>query len=203
MPNPNLKLENHKSYKPKWKLGKTQTIRVPTPIAEKVLAYTHQLNEGSSLDKSKSSEVLSADEETEPEKESNQNLVSDTSELFHQKQPRVIISEGLLYPAKEGGKIKTCLARLGILIGFGIEQINRKWILLDTTNEPSELKEMKAIISEGLAISSQEGGKIKTCLAQLGNLLGFKIERKGPNKKWKFTDATDWLKAREAIKSSN
>lgn len=203
MPNPNPKLENLKSCKPKWKLGKTQTIRVPIAIAEKVLAYTHQLNEGNLPDTSKSSEVLSGDEKTEPEKKLNQNLMTDTSELFHQKQPRLIITEGLLYPAKEGGKIKTCLARLGILLGFRIKQINRKWILLDTTNEPSKLKKMKAIISEGLAISSKEGEKIKTCLAQIGNLLGFKIERKGPNRKWKFTDASDWLKAREAAKSSN
>ncbi|MGV2830667.1 hypothetical protein [Myxosarcina sp. GI1(2024)] len=128
-----------------------------------------------------------------------ENIITDKSELFHQQQPRLIISEGLLYPATEGGKIQTCLARLGILLGFKIEPINRQWILLDTTNQPSELKEMKAILSKGLAISSQEGSKIQTCLAQIGNLLGFKIERKGANRKWKFTDASDWLKARGAM----
>ncbi|MDJ0596466.1 MAG: hypothetical protein QNJ72_41950 [Pleurocapsa sp. MO_226.B13] len=131
------------------------------------------------------------------------NLIIDINELYLQKQPRVIITEGLLYPAKEGEKIKTCLARLGILLGLRIKQTNRQWILLDTTNEQSELKKMKAIISEGLAISSKEGREIKTRLAQIGNLLGFKIERKGPNRKWKFTDASDWLKAKEARKSSN
>jgi len=131
------------------------------------------------------------------------NLITDTNKLFHQEQPRVIIAEGLLYPAKEGEKIKTCLARLGILLGFRIKQTNSQWILLDTSNEPIKLNKMKAIISEGLEISSKEGTKIKTCLAQIGNLLGFKIERKGPDKKWKFTDASDWLKARKANQSFN
>ncbi|MEM7591831.1 MAG: hypothetical protein AAF383_09990 [Cyanobacteria bacterium P01_A01_bin.83] len=124
-------------------------------------------------------------------------------ESYYQKQPRVIIAEGLLYPAKEGEKIKTCIARLGILLGFKIEQINCQWILLDKINEPRELKKIKAIISEGLVISSKEGREIKTRLAQIGNLLGFKIERKGSNRKWKFTDASSWLKAREAYKSSD
>ena len=190
MPNPNPKLENLKSYKPKWKLGKTKTIRVPIAIADKVLAYAHQLDEGHSLVSSESSEVLSGDEEIKSEKESNQNLITDTSELFDKKQARAIIFEGLSYPAKVGGKVKTCLAQLGILLGFKIEKINRKWILLDTS-ESNDLIEIEAIISKGLSTSSREGWKIKTYLAQIGILLGFKIERKGQNKKWKFTDTSD------------
>ena len=46
MANPNPKLENLTSYKPKWKLGKTQTIRVPIAIAKQVLKIAHQIDEG-------------------------------------------------------------------------------------------------------------------------------------------------------------
>lgn len=33
-------------YKPKWKSGDTQTIRVPIALADQVLTYAHQLDEG-------------------------------------------------------------------------------------------------------------------------------------------------------------
>lgn len=33
-------------YKPKWKSGETQTIRVPVALASQILEYAHQLDEG-------------------------------------------------------------------------------------------------------------------------------------------------------------
>lgn len=33
-------------YKPKWKSGDTRTIRVPIALADQILAYAHQLDEG-------------------------------------------------------------------------------------------------------------------------------------------------------------
>ncbi len=305
MSNPNPKLENLKSYKPKWNLGKTKTIRVPIAIAEEVLEFAHQLDEryspdtselfdkekarsiiskglsyrsnrgakikdclaqlgivlGFKIEKNKfhwnivdtsesinikevesiifeglstSSEkgakvknclaqlgnligfkierkgqggkwiftdtsdknlVSSGDKEIEPERELNQIFITDTSELFNKEQARAIIFEGLSYPAKLGGKIKIYLAQIGILLGFKIEQINRNWTLVDSSEliDIEEIEKIEAIISEGLSTSAREGGKIKTCLAQVGILLGFKIERKGQNSKWKFTDTSDKL----------
>lgn len=40
--NPNL--DNLKSYKPKWLSGKTQTIRVPIAITEKVLEVAYKID---------------------------------------------------------------------------------------------------------------------------------------------------------------
>lgn len=44
MPNFNPNLDNLKSYKPKWLSGKTQTIRVPIAITEKVLEIAHKID---------------------------------------------------------------------------------------------------------------------------------------------------------------
>lgn len=33
-------------YKPKWKSGETRTIRVPVALAEQILNYAHQIDEG-------------------------------------------------------------------------------------------------------------------------------------------------------------
>lgn len=33
-------------YKPKWRSGNTQTIRVPIALADQILDYAHQLDEG-------------------------------------------------------------------------------------------------------------------------------------------------------------
>ena len=46
MANPNPQLSNLSSYKPKWKSGKTKTIRVPEAIAEQILSIAHVIDEG-------------------------------------------------------------------------------------------------------------------------------------------------------------
>lgn len=33
-------------YRPKWRSGETQTIRVPVALAEQILSYAHQIDEG-------------------------------------------------------------------------------------------------------------------------------------------------------------
>lgn len=33
-------------YSPKWKSGETRTIRVPSVLAEQILSYAHQIDEG-------------------------------------------------------------------------------------------------------------------------------------------------------------
>lgn len=35
-----------KKYKPKWKSGNTQTIRVPVALTDQILDYAHRLDEG-------------------------------------------------------------------------------------------------------------------------------------------------------------
>lgn len=47
MPNPKGNLATLKHYKPKWKSGATQTIRVPVTLADQLLDYAHKLDDGS------------------------------------------------------------------------------------------------------------------------------------------------------------
>lgn len=46
MANPNPKVENLKSYTPKWQSGKTRTIRVPIAIADEVLRVADKIDKG-------------------------------------------------------------------------------------------------------------------------------------------------------------
>lgn len=46
MPNPKGNVQTLKKYQPKWKSGETRTIRVPTTLADQILDYAHQLDEG-------------------------------------------------------------------------------------------------------------------------------------------------------------
>lgn len=45
-------LANLKQFNGKWRSGQTRTIRVPIALAEEVLALTHKLDAGESLDTS-------------------------------------------------------------------------------------------------------------------------------------------------------
>ena len=90
-------LANLTSYQPKWKSGKTKTIRVPEAIAEQVLEIAHSIDED--------------------------NFIV-TSEF------KSVLAEGLKLPSNKGGEIKKCLARIGRMAGFEVEQDSRKrWIV--------------------------------------------------------------------------
>lgn len=107
MPNPNPKLENLKSYKPKWQSGKTRTIRVPIAIADRVLEVAHQIDEGS---------------------------FSDTSESIDKERAKEILTDGLAIASNKGGEIKTYLVELGKMFGFEIEKNSKKqWVVTDTS----------------------------------------------------------------------
>lgn len=46
MPNPKGNVQTLTKYRPKWKSGETRTIRVPVILADQILGYAHQLDEG-------------------------------------------------------------------------------------------------------------------------------------------------------------
>lgn len=48
MPNPKGHEASLKKFKPKWRSGPTQTIRVPIALADQILDYGHRLDSGSS-----------------------------------------------------------------------------------------------------------------------------------------------------------
>jgi hypothetical protein len=47
MPNPQGTVANLKKYQPGWQSGSTQTIRIPISLADRVLAYARELDQGS------------------------------------------------------------------------------------------------------------------------------------------------------------
>ena len=50
MPNRRGNLSTLKHYRPKWRSGQTQTIRVPVALTEQIFVYARQLDEGQVLD---------------------------------------------------------------------------------------------------------------------------------------------------------
>lgn len=97
-------------YKPKWRSGKTRTIRVPIAIADRVL------------------EVAKAIDNSE-------FCITDTSKSKANRDNIKVIFEAMLAaPSNKGGQIKEFAAELGGLIGFKIEKIGRKWTITDTSD---------------------------------------------------------------------
>lgn len=134
MPNPSPKLENLTSYKPKWKSGKTRTIRVPIAIAERVLEVAHQIDKSESPD---TSELNGNNvDEAEPLNSKTDVLtkITDTSESINRKLAESILTEGLTVPSNKGGEIKQYLAKLGRMLGFEVKKNSRKqWVITDTS----------------------------------------------------------------------
>ena len=133
MPNPKPKLENLKSYKPKWKSGKTRTIRVPIAIADRVLEVAHQIDEDISLD---TSELLTIDKhkETTTISSKNRNCIIDTSDTI-KEEIKSILDQALAIKSNQGSKIKTKIAELGKYWGWKIEKANKKaaWTITETS----------------------------------------------------------------------
>lgn len=134
MPNPNPRLENLSSYKPKWKSGKTRTIRVPIAIAERVLQIAHLIDDGESDDTGELIEMTRTnagifdDVMLKPEKS------PDTSEIAKYSEAGIILKEGLAVPSNKGGEVKQYLAKLGRMLGFEVKKNSkRQWVITDTS----------------------------------------------------------------------
>lgn len=134
MPNPNPNLDNLKSYKPKWKSGKTRTIRVPVAIAERVLEVAHQIDDGLSLDTSDKS-VLDVSNKLKSSPASDRNFIADTSDK-NRENIKQILSEAFKIKSNQGGKIKQKISELGKYFGWKIEKANKQadWIISDTSD---------------------------------------------------------------------
>lgn len=133
MPNYNPNLDNLKSYQPKWKSGKTRTIRVPIAIAEQILEVARQLDKGISLDTSKS--IAKGNQTTSQKFNSNKtNYIIDTSDI-NREEIRKILLQAFEVRSNQGAKIKTKLSELGQFFGWKIEKANKNasWTITDTS----------------------------------------------------------------------
>ncbi|MDJ0899722.1 MAG: hypothetical protein QNJ55_13015 [Xenococcus sp. MO_188.B8] len=96
-------------YTPKWRSGKTKTIRVPIAIADQVLEVARKIDNDEAFN-------------------------TDTSESsFDRDDARNYLEMIFSAPSNKGGHIKELVADLGNLIGFKIEKIGKKWSITDTS----------------------------------------------------------------------
>lgn len=134
MPNPNPNLDNLKSYKPKWKSGKTRTIRVPVAIADRVLEIAHQIDEGISPDTSDISQKHSSEISSVKSKPNN-NRIIDTSDTIREEIENILDEALNRWRSNQGAKTKVKIAELGKYFGWTIEKANKNapWIISDTS----------------------------------------------------------------------
>lgn len=95
-------------------------------------------------------------------------------------------------PKWQSGKTKTI--RVPIAIADRVLEAARKIddnndLSTDTSESSFDRNNAKLLLKSMLAAPSNKGGQIKELAAELGNLIGFKIERKG--RKWSITDTSD------------
>ena len=143
MANPKGNPQNLKSYKPKWKSGKTQTIRVPIAIAPLVLEAAREIDENGNVsllqvikDKDKLISELKTQLSTVTSErnrllgeETNQDSFTVTS---NRKQLHEAFENAIAIPSNRGGQIKIAVAAIGKLLGFSIQRNNKGWSITDT-----------------------------------------------------------------------
>ena len=144
MANPKGNPQNLKSYKPKWKSGKTQTIRVPVAIAPLVLEAAREIDEnGNSLlqvieDKNKLISELKSQLSTvtsdRDEIISNKPIPNSFTVTSDRNQLYDAFEDAIAIPSNRGGQIKIAVAAIGKLLGFSIERTSKGWSITDTSD---------------------------------------------------------------------
>ena len=98
MANHNPDISNLKSYKPKWISGKTQTIRVPIAIAEKVLEVAHRIDNQKFSD---TSDIINNQAQI-----SKSELIETANKILNQKKSARISLEKFLQEILKDKSIK-------------------------------------------------------------------------------------------------
>ena len=112
-------------YKPKWRSGKTQTIRVPIAIADLVLEAAEEIDKNGNV-----SLLQVIEEQTSFSKEQNKESNTVTSDRRKLKEA---FEEAIAIPSNRGGQIKKAIAVIGELTGFNIEKTGKGWNITDTS----------------------------------------------------------------------
>jgi len=121
MPNPKGNPETLKSFKPKWRSGKTRTIRVPIAITDKVLEAARLIDQGKSL----SSDTSGIDDNY------SLTITGDKTELIASIEKASAIS------SNRGGQIKKAFAASFELLGINLEKTSKGWKVNDTSESTS------------------------------------------------------------------
>ena len=119
-------------YKPKWRSGKTRTIRVPIAIADLVLEDAKEIDINGNISLLQVIQELKQDKEnlikrlTEKSGDSN-TVTSDKAELIK------AFGEAIAIPSNRGGQIKKAIAVIGELVGLDVQKTNKGWNITDTS----------------------------------------------------------------------
>ena len=127
MANYNPKRENLKSYKPKWKSGKTQTIRVPIAISDLVLEAAKEIDTNGNKSllqviESQNKLILELKEKL------CQSDISDTSDIEREKIIQ-IAQEAFNTKSSFGGKIKEAIVSILQELNIPVSKVNRNWLI--------------------------------------------------------------------------
>ena len=112
-------------YKPKWRSGKTQTIRVPIAIADLVLEAAREIDTNGNIS------LLQVNQEQNVTRE-EQNKASNTV-TSDKERLKEAFEEAIAIPSNRGGQIKKAIAVIGELTGFNIEKTGKGWNITDTS----------------------------------------------------------------------
>ncbi len=113
MANPKGNKETLTPYQPKWRSGKTRTIRVPIAIADEVLEAARAIDEGKKF----------AVEEASNTDTSDTNNIDSIKEAFNELGK---------IPSNRGGQIKEAASKIARLIGLNFEKDSkRKWKIIE------------------------------------------------------------------------
>lgn len=165
MANPKGNPQNLKSYKPKWKSGKTQTFRYPIAIANNldeaareldrngnvsllqvIESLKNNLNEAANKKPGKSNSLLLSQVEEKDkiilELESKLLAVTSERDELLSKQPSTVtgeliqaFKEAITIPSNRGGQIKKAIAEIGELIGLDVQKTGKGWAITDTSEK--------------------------------------------------------------------
>ena len=125
MANPKGNPDTLKSFKPKWRSGKTKTFRFPIAIADNINEAARELDKNgnvSLLQVIEQRKVLDTDKEKAPF-----TVTSDREKL------KTAFEEAVAVPSNRGGQIKKAIAVIGELVGLNIQKTGKGWTISDTS----------------------------------------------------------------------
>ena len=105
MANPKGNPQTLKPYRPTWRSGKTQTIRVPIAIADLVLEAARKID---------------------------QDMPNTDTSV--KKEFKAIFEEIINLPSNRGGQIKIAVSELAKLLGFEMKKTGKGWKITDTSD---------------------------------------------------------------------
>lgn len=131
MANPKGNPETLKSFKPKWRSGKTRTIRVPIAILDSVIKDAQELDINGNIPLSQVIQELKQENKYLVELLAEKSSISNT-DTSERKELLQAFEDAIAIPSNRGGQIKKAIVTIGSLLGFEINKTSKGWTISDT-----------------------------------------------------------------------